>query len=128
MPEMEERINKISAKHPYLVWDAGAGEINGYAYIHSFHERSAYRYSLELSIYLRNGFQGRGMGKALMEKLLEEIRKTDTHAMMALITLPNEASVGLHEKFGFKKIAHLVEIGRKFDRWLDVGYWELILR
>ena len=138
--EAEERIRKISAKYPYLVWEqeserpAGggaeglcAGEILGFACINTWKERSAYRFSAELSIYIRDGFQGRGMGSKLMEKLLEEVRKTDIHALVSGIALPNDRSVSLHEKFGFKKIALFREIGRKLNKWLDVGYWELIV-
>ena len=130
--EMEERIRKISASYPCIVWEEDAGgacekRINGYACVNTWKERSAYRYSTELSIYVRNGFQGRGIGSKLMEKLIEEVRKTDIHTMVAGIALPNERSVVLHEKFGFKKIAQFEEIGRKFNKWHDVGYWELIL-
>ena len=127
IPEMEERIRAISGKYPYLVWE-DSGEINGYTYANRWRERSAYRYSAELSIYLRNGFQGRGMGRKLMERLLEEIRETEVHSLLAGIALPNERSVALHEKFGFKKIAQFEEIGLKFGKWHDVGYWELILK
>ena len=124
--EMEERIRTISAKYPYLVWEE-EGEINGYAYASAWRVRSAYRYAAEVSIYLKNGFQGRGMGRELMEKLLEEVRRTDIHSLVAGIALPNENSIALHEKFGFKKIARFKEIGFKQNKWLDVGYWELIL-
>ena len=125
--EMEERIREISAKYPFLVWEEEGGEINGYAYANTWRARSAYRHSAEVSIYLKNGFQGRGIGRELMTKLLAELRKTDIHTLVAGIALPNENSVALHEKFGFKKAAHFGEIGRKFGKWLDVGYWELIL-
>ena len=129
--EMEDRIRKISAKYPYLVWEetsaTGNGEINGFAYINTWKERSAYKFSAEISIYIRDGKQGSGMGRKLMERLLEEVRKTDIHTLVAGIALPNDRSVALHEKFGFKKIACFKEIGRKFNKWLDVGYWELIL-
>jgi len=125
--DMEERIRKISANYPYLVWEDEAGEVNGYAYINIWRERSAYRYAAEISIYVRNGFLGRGMGTKLMEKILEEVRKTEIHSLVAGITIPNEKSVALHEKFGFKKAAHFTEIGYKFDQWIDVGYWELRL-
>jgi phosphinothricin acetyltransferase len=134
--EMEERIRKISAKYPYLVWeeegavpgDTNPGGINGYAYINTWRERSAYRFAAEVSIYLRDGFQGRGMGKELMARLLDEARKTDIHALVAGITLPNERSVALHEKFGFRKTARFAEVGYKFNKWLDVGYWELLIK
>jgi len=134
--EMEDRIRKISAKFPYFVWEEGSNgmansrsscEINGFAFINTWKERSAYRFSAELSIYLRDGFQGSGMGRKLMEKLLEEVRKTDIHSLVAGIALPNDRSIALHEKFGFKKIAQFEEIGCKFNKWLDVGYWELIV-
>jgi phosphinothricin acetyltransferase len=67
------------------------------------------------------------MGRELFSRLLEEVRKTTIHAIVSGITLPNEASIVLHEKFGFKKIACFNEIGFKSGQWLDVGYWELIL-
>ena len=127
--EMEERIRRISAKYPYLVLeDDGSGEVNGYAYANTWRERSAYRFAAEISIYVRDDFRGKGMGRRLMERLLEEIRKRDIHSLVAGIALPNERSVALHEKFGFRKVAHFEEIGFKFGKWLDVGYWELILK
>jgi phosphinothricin acetyltransferase len=82
---------------------------------------------VEDSIYLKNGCEGRGIGKQLLSRLLEEIKKTDLHAVVAVITVPNDRSIGLHEKFGFVKIAQFPEIGYKMDTWLDVGYWELLL-
>ena len=126
VPEMQERVNEIRALFPYLVYEEN-GEILGYAYLDAFHSRSAYRFTLEDSIYLRNGCQGKGMGKALLNELLNAVKKSDAHSIMAKITLPNERSVQLHEAFGFKNVGTLKEVGRKFDKWLDVGYWELIL-
>jgi phosphinothricin acetyltransferase len=128
--EMESRIKKISAKFPYIVWEESFGterEVTGYAYINTWKERAAYCYSVEDSIYLKNGREGRGIGKALLKRLLEEADKTSIHAVVAGITLPNEKSIGLHEAFGFKKIAQFEEIGFKQGRWLDVAYWELVL-
>jgi phosphinothricin acetyltransferase len=124
--EMEERILKISAKYPWLVWEE-SGEVTGYAYVNTWKERAAYRYAAELSIYIEQGFRGKGIGRELLSRLLEEVRKTTIHALISGITLPNEVSVALHEKFGFKKIACFNEIGFKSDKWLDVGYWELIV-
>ena len=125
--EMEERIRKAGAKYPCLLWEEGSGEVNGYASLGPWKERSAYKFSSELSIYVRNGFQGRGIGGKLMERLLEEGRAAGFHFLIAGIALPNERSVALHEKFGFRKTAHFSEVGFKFDKWLDVGYWELLL-
>ncbi|MDR2630496.1 MAG: GNAT family N-acetyltransferase [Spirochaetaceae bacterium] len=123
---MEDHIGKITAQFPWFVWEEG-GEIFGYAYLHQWKERMAYRFSTEDSIYLKQGFQGRGMGKELLARLLEKIKKADVHTVVAGITIPNEQSIGLHEKFGFKKIAQFPEIGYKLGKWRDVGYWELIL-
>jgi phosphinothricin acetyltransferase len=126
VPEMQNRVNGIRELFPYLVYEE-SGEILGYAYVDAFHSRSAYRFTLEDSIYLRNGCQGKGMGRALLDELLKEVKKRGAHSIMAKITLPNEKSINLHEAFGFKNVGILKEVGRKFDKWLDVGYWELIL-
>jgi phosphinothricin acetyltransferase len=70
----------------------------------------------------------KGIGKILYEKLFEELSKTDVHAIIAGIALPNEESIKLHERFGFEKVAHFREVGFKFGRWIDVGYWELLMQ
>jgi phosphinothricin acetyltransferase len=123
---MEEHIREITAHFPWLVWEEG-DLVLGYAYLHQWKERKAYRFSAEDSIYLKEEAQGRGVGKQLLDLLLAEAKKTDIHAVVAGITIPNEKSIGLHEKFGFKKTAHFPEVGYKLGKWLDVGYWELIL-
>jgi phosphinothricin acetyltransferase len=123
---MEERIRAVTARYPWLVCEE-AGEILGYAYVHAWHERSAYRFTAEDSIYLKHGSEGKGIGTALFGRLLEEVRKLDLHALMSVITVPNAASVGFHEKFGFNRVGRFAEVGFKFGRRLDVGYWELIL-
>jgi phosphinothricin acetyltransferase len=124
--EMEGRIKAVAPKYPWIVWEE-EGETLGYAYIHRWRERASYRYSAEDSIYLKNGAEGRGIGKKLLASLLEGTLKAGVHALMAGITLPNERSVALHEQFGFKKAAEFCETGYKMDRWLNVGYWQLIL-
>jgi phosphinothricin acetyltransferase len=125
-PVIETRIQDITGKYPWFVWEE-SGEILGYAYVHKWHERAAYRFSAEDSIYLRRDALGRGIGRRLLGRVIAELRKTDTHVLMSVITIPNERSVALHEKFGFKKAAEFHEIGYKMNRWLDVGYWELLL-
>lgn len=126
LADMEARIEGISARYPYLVWEE-AGEVIGYAYVNKWKERAAYLYSVEDSIYFKKGCEGRGMGKTLLSCLLDEVKKTQVHAIVAGITIPNERSIGLHEGFGFMKIAYFREIGFKMGEWLDVGYWELVL-
>ncbi|MDR2049475.1 MAG: GNAT family N-acetyltransferase [Treponema sp.] len=123
--EMSARIKAISAKYPWLVMEED-GDVSGYAYANTWKERYAYRYAAELSLYLKTGLEGKGRGTRLMKALLDAVRKTELHALVSGITLPNERSVALHEKFGFVKIAQFNEIGFKLGRRLDVGYWELI--
>jgi phosphinothricin acetyltransferase len=123
---MGERIRAVIPGYPWFVWEED-GLIGGYAYAHAWHQRAAYRYAAEDSIYLRPGQEGRGIGRKLLEGLIGELRRRDLHVLMAVITLPNPASVGLHEGLGFKKAGLFNEIGFKLGKRLDVGYWELIL-
>jgi len=103
-------------------------EIIAYAYATYWRERSAYRYSIESSVYVDKQYHGRGIGKMLYQSLLDQIKASEKyHLVIAGITLPNEPSIGLHESLGFRKVAHFSEVGYKFKQWLDVGYWELKL-
>ncbi|MBP6004065.1 MAG: N-acetyltransferase [Pyrinomonadaceae bacterium] len=113
-------------KFPFFVYEAD-GVVCGYAFGRKFGEREAYRQTIEISVYIRPGKDGTGIGSELYRRLIDEIRSLDHHAVIAGISLPNEPSVHLHEKFGFEKVAHFREVGRKFDRWIDVGYWQLVL-
>lgn len=124
---MEKRIGETSGKYPYLVAEED-GEICGYAYAAQFKLRDAYAYSAEVSIYVRNKAKQKGTGTQLYEKLFDELAETSIHAMVAGISLPNDASIKFHEKLGFTKVAHFKQIGYKLGRWVDVGYWELINR
>jgi phosphinothricin acetyltransferase len=124
--DMAERIRRISAVYPYIVWEE-AGEVLGYAYVSAYHERSAYRHSVSDTIYLRDDAKGRGIGTVLLAELLNRCRAAGLHAVVALITHPNMPSITLHQKAGFTKVAHLKEIGYKFNQWLDVEYWECLL-
>jgi phosphinothricin acetyltransferase len=124
--EMEGRIRAVTAKYPWFVWEE-AGEVLAYAYVNTWRDRAAYRYSAELSIYVSRGHEGRGLGGKLMAHLLEAVKKTEIRVLVSGITIPNERSIALHEKFGFQKIARFQKIGFKLDTWLDVGYWELIV-
>lgn len=125
--EMRERIAEIVEKYPYVVAEED-GEIWGYAYATQFKLRQAYAYSAEVSIYVKNAAKQKGIGTRLYEKLFDELAETNIHAMVAGISLPNDASVKFHEKLGFTKVAHFRQIGYKLGRWVDVGYWELINR
>lgn len=123
--DMMDRIDAITESCPFLVCE-NDGEIFGFAYGTHYKPRSAYKHSVEVSVYLKNDSKQKGIGTKLYEKLFKEIDKMDVHAIIAGISLPNEASIKLHEKFGFEKVAHFREVGFKMNRWVDVGYWELV--
>jgi phosphinothricin acetyltransferase len=125
--EMEKRMRETDrGGYPFFVAE-DEGEIVGYAYGRYFRPRAAYRHSIEVSVYIRNGHEGRGIGKKLYDELFPVIFAGDFHAVIAGVSLPNDASVKLHEGFGFEKVAHFREVGFKLGRWIDVGYWELLI-
>ena len=125
--DMAQRITDVTAANlPWLVLHDGDTLI-GYAYATKWRVRQAYRFSVETSVYLDRHHIGQGAGKMLYEALLAELRQRELHLAIAGIAQPNEASVRLHERLGFKKVAHFAEVGRKFGNWIDVGYWQLPL-
>ena len=124
--EMEARMESITRRFPWLVHEED-GVIKGYAYLSAWKERSAYRYTAETTIYVEKNETGKGIGNGLLGNLVEEARRRELHVLMAVIALPNESSIRLHQKYGFRKAAHFKEVGRKFGVWQDVGYWELRL-
>lgn len=124
--EMVQRITDITSRLPWLVWEE-EGAILGYAYASPWKARAAYRHSAEASIYLPPHATGRGIGTGLYKALIEELRQRGNHAVMGGAALPNPASVALHERLGFEKVAHFRQVGFKFGRWVDVAYWELVL-
>jgi L-amino acid N-acyltransferase YncA len=123
--EMAGRIEKtLAAGLPWLVLLEDE-RIAGYAYASKWRERAAYRYAVETSIYLRQGESGKGHGRALYDQLIALLRECGIHTVIGGIAQPNEASVRLHEKLGFEQVAMFRQVGRKFDRRIDVGYWQL---
>ncbi|MEO8466583.1 MAG: arsinothricin resistance N-acetyltransferase ArsN1 family B [Gammaproteobacteria bacterium] len=122
--EMAGRIAAIRKRFPWLVIES-EGAVAGYAYAGPWKTRSAYRFAIESTIYLAADALGRGLGTALYSRLLAALPQRDAHRVLGCIALPNEASVALHEKLGFKKIGIFNEVGWKFGRWVDVGYWGL---
>jgi phosphinothricin acetyltransferase len=124
--EMGRRIADVTAQLPWLVWEE-SGEILGYAYATPWKVRAAYRHSVESSIYLAPRATGRGLGSQLYGALIAELRHRGLHCVIGGAALPNPASVALHEKLGFSKVAEFREVGFKFGRWIDVAYWELTL-
>ena len=122
--EMAQRIESTLSKHEWLVHARG-GEILGYAYAGRFRERAAYRFATESTIYLRNGLQGRGLGKPLYRETISRTFALGYTSLIGAIALPNDASVRLHESLGFEKVGHLRRVGWKHEQWIDVGSWQL---
>ncbi len=126
--EIIERIGKITGSNlPWLVAE-DAGMVIGYAYAGKWNVRSAYRHTVESTVYVSNSAVAKGWGTRLYTALLDLLRQKSIHVVIGGITLPNPASVALHEKFGMKKVAHFSEVGFKFGKWLDVGYWQMELK
>ena len=111
---------------PWLVCES-EGRVTGYANAGVWKARSAYRFTVEVSIYLDQSVTGQGVGTQLYRALFDELRARSYHSAIGVIALPNPASITLHEKMGMKKVAHFKEVGYKFDKWIDVGYWQVIL-
>ena len=123
--QMLERMRKIQhTQYPWLVVEVN-GNIIGFAYASPWHERSAYRYTAESSIYLSHQHVGDGYGKALYKALLTQLRAIGIKNIMALIALPNAASVHLNESLGFNLVGEYSNVGFKFDRFISVGCWQL---
>ncbi|HWA27119.1 MAG TPA: arsinothricin resistance N-acetyltransferase ArsN1 family B [Lacunisphaera sp.] len=125
--EIANRIAEVqTAGRPWIAWEENC-RVLGYAYANSWKSRCAYRFALETTIYLDKDATGRGGGTQLYTALIVMLREARIHSLIGGIALPNAASVALHEKLGFQKIGQFKEVGRKFDQWIDVGYWELML-
>ena len=124
--EMVRRIAETTAEYPWLVSELDDSMV-GYAYASSWKRRSAYRFAIESTIYLAPEFHGRGLGCELYRALIAEMRSGGLHCAIGGISLPNPASIALHEKLGFKPIGQFREVGWKFGKWVAVGYWELLL-
>jgi len=122
--EIARRMREVqSASLPWLVAEE-AGEVVGYAHATPWKTRSAYRFSVESTVYLAPGRAGRGIGSMLYARLIPILEAGGVHTVIGGVALPNQASIALHEKFGFTKVAHFQQVGFKFQRWIDVAYWQ----
>ena len=124
--EMASRIQNISSTYPYLVYEE-QGKVLAYAYANLWQVRAAYKHSLETTIYASPDILLKGVGRTLYQGIFDALDRNTVHTLMAVIALPNEASVGFHEKMGYEKAGHFKEVGRKFGDWIDVGYWQKML-
>lgn len=126
VPSIEEftaRVRQVASAYPYLVCEAD-GTIAGYAYAHRHKERAAYGWNVETSVYLSPAWQGRGIGTALYRALIALLDAQHVKNLYACVTLPNEASVRLHEKAGFSFLGAYHKSGWKNGAWHDVGWFE----
>lgn len=125
--DIQQRIQKVQKKgFPYFVYEKD-GKVIGYAYLNNWRERVAYDITLETSVYLDCNVIGGGVGSILYQELIDRARKINIHSLIGVISLPNEQSQKLHRKFNFDLIGNFRESGVKFDKLIDVEFWQLIL-
>jgi L-amino acid N-acyltransferase YncA len=124
--EMARRIGAVSRTHPWLVAER-EGAVVGYAYASAHHSRSAYRWAADVAVYVDSDHQRKGVGRELYETLFDLLRRQGLRIACAGVTLPNDASVGLHEGLGFVPVGIYRDIGWKFGAWRNVGWWQLRL-
>lgn len=124
--QMRDRITRIGETYPWLVADE-SGEILGYVYACSHRERAAYRWSIDVAVYVHPQHRRQGIARILYETLFDLLRWQGFTAAHAGITVPNASSVGLHESLGFRLVGIYPRVGFKAGQWRDVGWWQLAL-
>jgi phosphinothricin acetyltransferase len=125
--EIRRRIATVLEWAPWLVCGRD-GAVVGYAYAGRFHARAAYQWTVEVTVYVDRAHRRAGVGRALYEALLEALRFQGFRTAVGIIAVPNPASVGLHERLGFRRDGLLAAVGHKHGRWHDVGWWTLVLQ
>ncbi|MEC3907374.1 GNAT family N-acetyltransferase [Tamlana sp. 2201CG12-4] len=123
----KDKLNHINADYPFIVYEDN-NEVLGYAYGSRFRPKPAYGYVVESTVYVKHTAHGKQIGTKLYAELLNLLKQTDLHTVLGVLTIPNEASIKLHERFGFKQVAYLKEVGLKFNKWQHVGIWQLHLK
>lgn len=129
-PDLDHWRARLAGEHPgdhLLVAVDSADDVVGYAYSWSYRPRPAYSLTRETSLYLDPSVRGKGVGRLLYPALLETMVVSGVHTAVALVALPNPASQHLHEAVGFEKVGMLREVGFKFDRWIDVVWYQKML-
>jgi L-amino acid N-acyltransferase YncA len=124
--EFSDKLSPVLSKFPCMVYEK-EGKVMGFAYATEWKKNPAYRFTVSSSIYLDPEAMDKGTGTALYRKLIEELKEMKMHSIVAGILMPNEKSTRMHERLGFSKVAHLSQIGYKFNKWIDVSYWQMIL-
>jgi len=124
--EMLSRIRSIKTNYPFIVYEKN-DRIIAFAYATRWKTRQAYDLTVESSVYVDSSNQGKGIATSLYKRLLDQLKNNGFHSVLAGISLPNDISIHLHEKFGFEYSGTLKEVGLKFGKHIDVGYWNLLL-
>lgn len=124
--EFSDKLTPVLSRFPCMVYEK-EGKVLGFAYATEWKENPAYRFTVSSAIYLHPEALDKGTGTALYRKLIEELKEMKMHSIVAGILMPNEKSTRMHERLGFSKVAHLSQIGYKFNKWVDVSYWQMIL-
>ena len=122
--QIAERMQVGEGLYPWFVAAEAGDAVIGYAYAAQFRTRAAYRFAVETTIYLEPSEQGRGLGTELYGALLDQLAAQNFTQAIGVIALPNEASVGVHERVGFKHMGTYRQVGYKLGRWHDVGLWQ----
>jgi L-amino acid N-acyltransferase YncA len=126
--EMATRIHKVQQTLPWLVGVDPQNQVLGYVYASKFRERAAYQWTVEVTAYVHKNARGQGVARQLYEALFDRLVALGYFQAIATITLPNSASVALHESLGFKAAGLFQGVGHKLDAWRDVGYWQKALQ
>ena len=128
---LEHRIawfeEHVQNQYPVIVAATEAGRVVGWSALNRFHDRIGYRFTAENSVYVAADQRGKGIGTLLVPPLIDGARERGLHAILAVIDAANQASIRLHARFGFDRVALLQQVGFKFNRWLDVVYMERLI-
>lgn len=122
----KEKMIRINKEYPFIVFEEDH-KILGYAYGSRWRPKPAYNKTVESTVYVKHDEHGKQIGTKLYKELLQQLKQQKFHIVLGGLTLPNDASVNLHEKFGFELVAQFNQVGYKFNSWHDVGFWQLKL-
>ncbi|WP_294703630.1 GNAT family N-acetyltransferase [uncultured Fusobacterium sp.] len=126
--DMEMRIEKtLNSGYPFIVYEIN-GEVKGYAYVKKWRERASYKNTLETSIYVDKNLKNNGIGKELYKVLIKECKNIGAHVLIGVLSETNSASKKFHKNIGFEKTGHFKEVANKFDKFIDVEFWSLMLK
>lgn len=121
----EQKIKTVRESGHFWLVAEQEGDVIGYAYSGLWNPREGYNQTCEVSVYLSPDITTKGIGTQLYTELFDRLKRKGIKVIIAVIGLPNEASIALHEKFGMKQVAHFPKMGFKFGKWMDVGYWQV---